>query len=126
MGGRGSSSGVGDKSYGTEFHTVYQSRNIKFVKYNDGSAKAPMETMTNGRIYVTVNDKDALKSISYYDKDGKRYKQIDLTSPHKIGGVDTMPHTHIGYYHSENGLRQLSEKEKKMVERVTKIWRNRK
>lgn len=34
MGGRGASSGVSDsgKPYGSEYNTVYQSGNIKFVK----------------------------------------------------------------------------------------------
>lgn len=37
MGGRGSSSGmsVSGKPYGSEYHTVYQSGNIKFVAVND-------------------------------------------------------------------------------------------
>jgi hypothetical protein len=109
MGGRGASSGISDngKVYGTEFHTLYQSRNIKFVEYNDGLATAPMETMTNGRIYVTVNKEDTLN----YDKNGKRHKQIDLTSPHKINGVNTLPHTHKGYNHAEKGTHFLTTKE---------------
>ena len=52
MGGRGASSGISEKgkSYGTEYETLYQSGNIKYVQYNNGSATAPMETMTKGRI----------------------------------------------------------------------------
>lgn len=62
MGGRGSSSGISDKgkTYGTEYHTVYQSGNIKFIKINKGAATAPMETMTKGRVYVTLDNKDNL------------------------------------------------------------------
>ena len=39
MGGRGSSSGMSDKGkpYGTEYETLYQSGNIKYVRYNNGS-----------------------------------------------------------------------------------------
>lgn len=54
MGGRGASNGVSDsgKPYGSEYYTVYQSGNIKFVKQtNAKNAKAPMETMTRGRVY---------------------------------------------------------------------------
>ena len=64
MGGRGASSGLSDKGkkYGSEYTTLHQSGNIKFVRYNDsGSAKPPMETMTNGRVYATVNAKMKLK-----------------------------------------------------------------
>lgn len=65
MGGRGASSGMSyDKygnpkhKYGTEYSTIYQSGNIKFVKYNmSGATTAPLETMTSGRVYATVNEK---------------------------------------------------------------------
>ena len=89
MGGRGASSGVSNKGkdYGSEFKTVHQSGNIKFVTSNEGANTAPMETMTKGRIYVTVdkNTKD-LKYISYYDKHNKRFQQIDLQHGHKVNG----------------------------------------
>lgn len=40
MGGRGASSGrsVKGKAYGTEYSTVYQSGNIKFIRKNDNSS----------------------------------------------------------------------------------------
>ena len=52
MGGRGASSGISKKGkiYGSEYHTILKSGNIKFVKYNEGNTTAPMETMTKGRI----------------------------------------------------------------------------
>lgn len=78
MGGRGSSSGMSDKPYGTEYETLYQSGNIKFVRYKNGAATTPAETMTNGRVYVTVNARDKIKSITYYDKHNKHFKQIDM------------------------------------------------
>lgn len=127
MGGRGASSGMSlkGKPYGSEYKTVLKDGNIKFVKANEGLATAPMETMTRGRVYVTVNENDALKFISYYDTENKRVKQIDLDRPHK--GVS--PHTHHGYEHNERdsakGYANLTIKEKKMVERVKKIWYNR-
>ena len=128
MGGRGASSGmsVRGKPYGSEYRTIYKSGNIKFVRYKDGKlATAPMETMTHGRVYVTVNNEDTLKFISYYDADNKRVKQIDLDKAHK--GV--LPHTHHGYEHSEKdsgkGFSGLTVEEKKMVDRVKTIWYNR-
>ncbi len=95
MGGRGASSGisVSGKKYGTEYRTVLQSGNIKFVKYNDAkTAKTPMETMTRGRIYVTVTAQDKLKAITFYDKSGKRSSQIDLGGhTHTVDGKRSIP-----------------------------------
>ena len=128
MGGRGASSGISVKGkvYGTEYHTVLKSGNIKFVKINEGNTKSPLETMTKGRVYVTVNDRDQLKHITYFDNNNKRKKTIDLDKPHD--GVS--PHTHHGYNHNENdsikGYANLTIAEKKMVDRVYQLWKNRK
>lgn len=125
MGGRGSSSGVSvnGKIYGTEYHTVYKLGNIKFVKNNSGSATAPMETMTKGRVYVTIGSKNELKCITYYDKHNERFKQVDLSHAHSIKGKKTQPHTHKGYFHDEKGgTHFVSPKEQKMIERITKAW----
>lgn len=56
MGGRGASSGisVSGKKYGTEYETLLAVSNIKFVKRLDNSQNAPLETMTRGRVYVTI------------------------------------------------------------------------
>lgn len=125
MGGRGASSGISDKGkkYGTEYTTLYQSGNIKFVRYNDSkAAKTPMETMTKGRVYVTVDYRDNLKSITYHDKHNKRLKQIDIDHYHKVDGKPEKPHKHKGYLHNEKGDGTLSPKEKKLLDRVTKTW----
>lgn len=128
MGGRGASSGISDKGrpYGSEYMTLLTSGNVKFVRYNDSaSAKTPQETMTKGRVYVTVNAEDKLVSVTYYDVNGKRRKSIDLTHPHN--GMEL--HVHHGYNHKEydgpKGATNLNEKERKMVERIYKIWQNR-
>lgn len=117
--------GIPKHKYGTEYSTIYQFDNIKFVKRNEGSANAPMETMTKGRVYVTLNSDNEPAYISYYDKNNKRSKQIDLRHEHPIDGVPTKPHTHKGYEHRERGDHRLSPKEEKMVDRVLKIWYNR-
>lgn len=129
MGGRGASSGISDKGkiYGTEYRTILKSGNIKFVKSNEsGSTKTPMETMTKGRVYVTVNNRDELQGITYYDEKGKKSKQIDLQKAHK--GIK--PHTHHGYIHNENdskkGASKLTPEGRKMVDRINKIWYNNK
>lgn len=129
MGGRGASSGVSDngKPYGSEYYTVYQSGNIKFVKQTDASnAKSPMETMTKGRIYVTLGKNNEPKSIILYSNDGLKEKQIDITGkPHTVNGKPLLPHTHKGYVHDENGTRDVTKDERKLVEKVKKIWKNR-
>ena len=123
MGGRGAASGVSisGKEYGTEFSTLHEVSNIKFVRYNESkSAKTPQETMTKGRVYVTINKDNKPVSITYYDSSGKRNKTIDLTHPHE----GKQPHVHHGYEHSENGTTGLSAKERKMVDFITKVWNN--
>ena len=132
MGGRGAASGVSNKGrkYGTEYTSLYQSGNIKFVRYNDSkSAKTPQETMTKGRVYVTVNSKNEPKAITYYDKHNKRYKQVDLSgNSHIIDGERVLPHTHHGYNHNENddknGAAKLTTEEKSMVDKVKSLWYN--
>ena len=124
MGGRGASSGtsVSGKKYGTEYKTLLSVSNIKFVQSVDGNAKAPLETMTKGRVYVTVNAEGKPRYISYYDKDNKRTKTIDLDRPHNEMDL----HAHHGYFHNENdgkkGAAKLTTEERKMVDRVLNIW----
>lgn len=123
MGGRGAASGVSDKGnqYGTQSKTVLSSGNIKFVEKNARDSKTLFETMTRGRVYVTVGGKDLLQ-VSYYDNQNKRAKTIDLKHFHK--GMN--PHTHHGYEHNAGdgtkGATKLTPKEKRMVDRVKKIW----
>ena len=98
--------------------------NIKFVRYNGGNAKSPMETMTKGRIYGTVNKQGVLKSLTFYDSVNKRNKQIDLEGvPHKLNGVLTLPHVHYGYNHEEY---RGTQADIKIVEKAVNSWYNRK
>lgn len=70
MGGRGASSGISDKGilYGKEYSTVLKSGNIKFIKKNEGSATAPLETMTKGRVYVIIGSDNRPRYITYHNK----------------------------------------------------------
>ena len=128
MGGRGSSTGKSEKKkpYGSEYQSLLTIGNIRFVIPTGGNTTAPLETMTSRRIYVTLDREGHSKYITYYDKENKRCKQIDLTKPHK--GV--LPHTHHGYNHNEldtkKGFANLTTKEIAMVHRVTEIWRDKK
>lgn len=126
MGGRGASSGMSDsgKPYGTEYRTLLQLGRIKYVAVNEGAPTAPLETMTRGRVYVTVNEnKNTLKSITFYDRDNKRFRQIDLDHYHKINGKPQKHHVQTGYYH--DGPESLpSEKDRRLIDKVLKAWYN--
>lgn len=125
MGGRGASSGISEKGnkYGSQYDQILIDGNISFVKKKERDSESLMETMTRGRVYVTVGGNDLL-SITYFDADNKRSKSINLNHAHK----GMKPHTHHGYEHNENdgdkGASRLTSKEKRMVERVRKIWYN--
>jgi len=125
MGGRGASSGVSDKgnSYGSQYHSLLTVGNIKFVSKNSRQSESLMETMTKGRVYVTIGG-DEIKSITYFDNDNKRVKEINLD--HQHNGMK--PHTHHGYFHNENdgekGATNPTTEEQQMIDRVTQIWEN--
>ena len=100
MGGNGASSGFSvDKEgkpknkYGTQYHTILKSGNIKFVSKNDRNSESLLETMTSGRVYVTVGGKDLLQVV-YFDAQNKRSKTIDLNAEimnSENGRVITVP-----------------------------------
>ncbi|MDO5734710.1 MAG: hypothetical protein Q4P08_06245 [Eubacteriales bacterium] len=118
--------GISDKGhiYGTEYGSVHQHEDIKFVKYNFSSnAKAPLETMTKGRIYATLDAKNNVKYITFYDRNNMKFKQIDVSGkPHYIDEKKVLPHVHVGYIHDEHDTRTLNRQEQKTVDRVLKIW----
>ncbi|MCD8381528.1 MAG: hypothetical protein LUC30_01215 [Clostridiales bacterium] len=122
MGGRGAASGNGKHPYGTEFQSLLEYENIKFVRQADGkNAKDPLETQTKGRVYVTVNARGELNSINFYDESGKREKSINLSGHGEGKGV----HVHLGYFHNENGERPPNQSELAFVDKVIRIWQNR-
>lgn len=115
MGGRGARSGISKYKYGTEYYSIGQIDNVKFIRQRKGSLRLPLETRNNNRIYFLLGNDDRLKKIGFYDSEGKQTVRIDvLGKSHK--GVKT-PHAHDAYY-DENGFvkfsdaRNLSNKEK--------------
>jgi hypothetical protein len=128
MGGRGASSGVSvyGNPYGSQYSTVAKSGNIKIIKPKVKSPETLVETMTKGRIYGVLNSKGNLGHIVYFDNENKRTKRIDIDHTHK----GLKPHTQHGYLESTEkskiGASRLTVEEKKMVERVTRIWENKK
>ena len=45
--------------------------------------------------------------------------------PHTINGKKVLPHTHLGYEHDENGIRELTKEEKILIEELLEAWYNR-
>ncbi len=79
--------------------------------------------MTKGRIYVTVTADGKLKAVTRYDKNNKRYKQIDLIeTEHIVSGEKSLPHSHLGYWHDEHGTKALSKRDQRLIDKVTEIW----
>lgn len=127
MGGRGASSGFSyDKNgnpknkYGTQYHTVYQDGNIKFVQKNRRDSEALMETMTQGRIYGVIAS-GQVDTIILFDENNKRNRTIHLRDPH------AQPHSHKGYFHDEYDKdTSLSDSDKEIIAKVLKAWQNKK
>lgn len=117
MGGRGASSGfyklngVGN-AYGDEYASVIAPLgSMKFIARKDKRPlKAPDESMTPGRIYVTVRKSDGMiHSLAFIGKDGRKYKQID-TRDHKGMG------SHVHEDRSATDYpRKLSRKERRLL-----------
>lgn len=128
MGGRGASSGYYKLNgtwnvYGDEYASVIAPLgNIKIVARRDGKpAKAPIESMTPGRIYATVDGKTGrLNSISYMDEHGKVYKQLDYKD-HK--GLSSHVHE---FRYNENGslVREDPRKPSRKERRTAAIARS--
>lgn len=127
MGGRGAASGLSKHKYGTEYRSLLQVGNVKYVRNAlKSSASAPLETKVKGRIYAVINAKDELRSINFYDKDGKRYKRIDVKGPAhpgKDGKKVLTPHVQYGYIGSKNDIaRKPNKSERKFMRKVLREW----
>ena len=124
MGGRGAASGMskdGNK-YGTQYRTLLQDGNIKFVSKVNRQAETLMETMTAGRVYVEVGGKDLLRIVSFDEKNMRNHvierdKRTDKW------------HVHNGYFHTEKGISQhepLNDDDKELLAKVKRLWHNHK
>ena len=97
----------------------------QFVRKRNEADESLMESKTPNRVYGLIDQHNNLKSIIYTDKNGLRTKQIDIDGRH---GGDA--HVHRGYFHNENSPNKkptgLLSEERKMVERLRRIWDNHK
>ena len=121
MGGRGANSGLGKNPYGSQYHTVLEHGNIKFVTNTVKNYEQLMETMTSGRTYVQVGGEEIVR-IVFMDEKNKRNKVIEKDKRTKEW------HVHHGYFHTEDSEKKhepLSKNDKLFLEKVQKIWHNR-
>lgn len=128
MGGRGASSGMSEKGnpYGSQYQTVTESGNIKFITGKAVKPEELLETMTRGRVYVLLNSKDNIKSITYFDNENKRSRVVEVDHGHQ----KMKEHVHIGYERTKRDGKSYATKptakDREMIDRVSKIWDNRK
>ena len=120
MGGRGASSGKSKKGneYGSQYHTVLQDGDIKFVTKNSRSSEPLMETMTPGRVYVETGGDDLLRVISF-DEENKRNRVLERDKRNDSW------HVHSGYYHSEYGSDQhgeLNQSDQELLAKIKDLW----
>lgn len=125
MGGRGANSGVSIKGnkYGSQYHTILQNAEIKFVQKNTRQSEDLMETMTPGRIYATVGGNEIIR-ITFFDDNNKRKRVIEKDK--RTGEW----HVHKGYLHSEYSENHRDKLDpiidKPILDRVLEQWQNRK
>lgn len=122
FGGRGASSGFSDKGkkYGSQYKTLLEHENIKFVTNVGKNYEPLMETMTQGRIYVQVGGEDILRIVQN-GENNQRNKVIEYDRKNKEW------HVHHGYFHSEYSEKihdPLSVSDKELLDRIKKIWHN--
>lgn len=133
MGGRGAASGRGKRKYGTEYRSVWEYDNIKFIRPNFGRENTPLETMPdkirkpNGRVYVIIDKKNRPHAISFYDDEtGKRSMTLDFSGHNHPVSNDLIlgkNHVHHGYEHDEHGTTEMTPAERKYTARILRLWR---
>ncbi len=112
--------------YGTQYLSVYESGNIKFLKGNVGKPEELLETMTRGRVYVLLNSKGNIKSITFFDKENKRSRVVEIDHGHQ----KMREHVHRGYERpikdGQSYATKPTAKDREMIDRVKKLWESHK
>ena len=137
MGGRGASSGTYklrinedtlELHYGDEYRSLATFATTRGeVKVVESllfeKKKAPMETMTPGRIYAMTDHTGHISDIIFFDDNGMRAETWHIAThrkSHTHGGTGN--HKHIGYFHDEGGSRKLSKAEIRYAREVGRKW----
>ena len=127
MGSNGAASGIDPYNgrggistvYGTEFTTLLQDGNVKFVRVAnpEESSRIPQETRTQGRVYAVVSHKGDLTSVATYDAHGKRKTQIEWHHAHG----NLKPHVHD--YNDHVTARRETAQETALRQRLERRWK---
>lgn len=122
MGGRGASAGLSSQGnkYGSQYKSLFEIDDIKFVRKKTRQSETLMETMTPGRIYAVIKG-DKVGAIITFDESLKRNKVIE------VDRRANRWHVHRGYEHSEYGEavhENVEGEDKKLLDKVLKEWDN--
>ena len=68
-----------------KYHTVLRHNEVRYLKQNNvkDSIKNPEMSNSKGVVYAVIGKKGNIKSISFFNENRHKYKQIDLDKPHK-------------------------------------------
>lgn len=68
-----------------KYHTIARYNNVRFIVQNsDWNSHYKLTEMSNSpwTIYAGVDSKGILQTITFYNGNRKKYKEVDLTKPH--------------------------------------------
>ena len=109
--------------YGSEYSSLLEHENVKFVVKNEGSTTAPMETRSGklGRIYVTIDKKtNEPVSVAYYTDEGFIFKEIDYKNHGHGIHVHEIEYDGNSFHRKES--RKPSAAERRMARMLRAIW----
>lgn len=131
MGGRGYHNDVRGYLNGNkrtvEFKAAYKSSDGMFdILFDTVAPQAPTMPMfsnTAGKIYAIVDKRgERIKSIGFYDQTHRLIKTIHLD--HFDNNYWWHVHEGDAYHHSSGNARDLTEEERKTVEKILKVWKS--
>lgn len=88
MGGRGSASGISKNHYGSQYRTLHEYENIKFVTNVSKNYEPLMESKTAGRVYVQIGGNDIVR-IVFIGAETKETKLLSRIKNRKNGTFTT-------------------------------------
>ena len=106
------------------YKSLMRYNNVRFVMLKDMSKKnIKLPEMSNSKwaVYATLGSNGEIKSISYYNGNRKKYKEIDFDHFHD--GI--RPHVHVIDPNAKNlrsgATRGLTSKERKKVYKIMRF-----
>ena len=67
-----------------KYHTVLRHNEVRYIMQNDtkNSIKLPETSNSKWAVYAVIEKRGNLRSISFFNGNRKKYKEIDLDKPH--------------------------------------------